>query len=163
MHVSFITSQYCTVVTILIFCIANNHSSQVWHFKTVMRAEIKFMLAHHHTLRAAAAVKLFMINASMILLPCSLSSMLMMWFNVPVLFKRFIFDIHPGWSYFFHSIFKIYVNIANPENSLKYLLFQDFFYVLMPSVTCKLIFFKLLALMFFVFKNVKLSSLKVCV
>lgn len=138
---SFITSQDCTVVTILILCIPNNHSSQEWHFQTVMRAEIKFMLAHHHSLRAAAAVKLFMINASMILLCSSLSCMIMMWFNVPVLFKRFLFDIHPGWSYFFHPIFKIpvkRVNIANQENSWKYLFIVSrfLFYVLRPPVTC---------------------------
>lgn len=120
---SFISPQQCTVITILILRTSNNHSSEVWHFQTVMRAEIKFILfilAYHHSLKAAATVKLFMINASMILLSSSLSCMIMMWFNVPVLFKIFLFEIHPEWPYFFHPVFTILVKLvkfANPENS----------------------------------------------
>lgn len=90
----------------------------MWHIQTVMWKGIKFILAHHQSFWTAAAVRLFMINDSMILLFISLSCMLMMWFNVPVLFKDFLLDIHPSWPDFFHPELKMLVkrvNIANPD------------------------------------------------
>lgn len=116
---SFISSEPACLSKYWRCVLKTNHSSQVWHIQTVMRKGIKFVLVHHQSFWTAAAVRLFMINDSMILLFISISCMLMMWFNVPLLFKDFLLDIHPSWPDFFHPELKPELlvkrfNVANP-------------------------------------------------
>lgn len=78
-------------------------------------SNLSWLIINHSELLPLS--EFFMINDSMILLFISLSCMLMMWFNVPLLFKDFLLDIHPSWPDFFHPELKMPVkrfNVANP-------------------------------------------------